>query len=84
MYFLVAFRLGMTVLRKILPDLKLKDEKLSQEVLAKLRVTQADFKDALRLVRPSALREVLIENPNVKWDDVGGLESIKQNLKEEH
>jgi len=73
---------AMVVLRKILPELKLKDEKLSQEVLAKLRVTHNDFKEALKLVRPSALREVLIENPNIKWEDIGGLETLKMELKE--
>ncbi len=73
---------AMSVLRKILPDLKLNTDIIPDEVLEKLRVTMEDFKDALRLVRPSALREVLIEAPNVKWGDVGGLDSLKQELKE--
>jgi len=74
---------AMVVLRKILPDLNFtKDEPIAKEILEKLIVEQEDFKDALRMVRPSALREVFIETPNVKWEDIGGLEEIKQNLIE--
>jgi transitional endoplasmic reticulum ATPase len=73
----------MVVLRKVLPDLKLKEEQpLSKELLEKLVITQEDFREALKVVRPSAMREVLIEKPNVKWEDIGGLEKIKQSLKE--
>ena len=74
---------AMNVLRRLLPDLKLdKDEPLPRELLEKLRVTKKDFKGALRLVRPSALREVMVEVPNVKWKDIGGMEDFKQELKE--
>ena len=75
---------AMNVLRKILPELKLKKdlEVIPDEILQKLRVTNNDFKEALRLVRPSAMREVLVETPNVKWDQVGGLEDLKQELIE--
>ncbi|MCX6741958.1 MAG: CDC48 family AAA ATPase [Candidatus Pacearchaeota archaeon] len=74
---------AMAALRRILPDLKLKeDEPLSQELLAKLIVTSKDFKDALKNVKPSAMREVLVESPNVKWTDIGGLDTVKQELKE--
>jgi len=74
---------AMNVLRKVLPDLNIKEnEPLPTEILDKLRVTGKDFKEALKLVRPSALREVLIEVPNVKWKDIGGLEQLKQELKE--
>jgi len=72
---------AMNVIRRILPDLKWK-EKIPEELLEKLTVTGKDFKEALRLVRPSAMREVLIETPNVKWEDIGGLEELKQELKE--
>jgi transitional endoplasmic reticulum ATPase len=51
-------------------------------MLEKLRVAEIDFSEALKIVRPSALREVLIENPNVHWSDVGGLEKLKATLKE--
>jgi transitional endoplasmic reticulum ATPase len=74
---------AMSSLRRALPDLKLKeDEPLGQDVLAKLQVTKKDFQEALKTVRPSAMREVLVESPNVKWTDIGGLENVKQDLKE--
>ena len=74
---------AMIVLRRILPELKLKEEEsIPKEILEKLRVTHDDFKEALKVVRPSALREVLIETPNVSWTDIGGLENVKQELKE--
>ena len=74
---------AMNVLRKFLPQMNLeKDEEVPQEILEKMIVKQEDFKEALKSVRPSAMREVLVENPNVKWDFVGGLDSIKQELKE--
>ena len=74
---------AMIVLRKALPDIKLKeDEPLPKELLEKLIITQQDFKEALKVVRPSALREVLVEIPNVKWFDIGGLENVKQELIE--
>ncbi|TKJ17543.1 AAA family ATPase [Candidatus Woesearchaeota archaeon B3_Woes] len=74
---------AMVVLRKVLPDLKLKDnQSLSKDVLEKLVVTQKEFREALKMVRPSALREVLIEKPNVKWEDIGGLDKAKESLEE--
>jgi len=74
---------AMSVLRRMLPVLKLgENADFTNEVLEKLTVTEQDFMDALKLVRPSALREVLIESPTVKWEDIGGLEKIKQELKE--
>ena len=74
---------AMNVLRKFLPELKVeKDEKISTEVLEKLKVDHEDFIEALKTVRPSAMREVLVETPNIKWEDVGGLDNIKQELKE--
>jgi len=74
---------AMSVLRKVFPQFDFKVEgQISKEVLEKLRVTKADFKEALKAVRPSAMREVLIETPKVKWGDVGGLEKAKQQLKE--
>ncbi|MEM4271890.1 MAG: CDC48 family AAA ATPase [Candidatus Pacearchaeota archaeon] len=74
---------AMIVLRRILPDLKLdKEETIPKEMLEKLLVSQKDFYEALKTVRPSAMREVLVEVPNVRWDDIGGLEKVKQELKE--
>ncbi len=74
---------AMNVLRRILPDINLKEDKeIPQDLLNRLMITDMDFKAALKIVRPSALREVFIEAPNVKWEDVGGLEQLKQELKE--
>ena len=74
---------AMLALRRILPKIKWKEEEeLPKEVIEKLKVTKKDFENALKIVEPSAMREVLIEVPNVKWDDVGGLENVKQQLKE--
>ncbi len=74
---------AMSVLRRVLPRFNLKDEeRIPGEILEKLKVYKSDFKEALKLVRPSAMREVLIENPNIKWDQIGGLEKPKQELKE--
>ncbi len=74
---------AMNVLRKVLPDLKLREkEPVPKEVLENLVVNMKDFKDALKYVRPSAMREVLVETPDVTWNDVGGLDFIKQELKE--
>ncbi len=79
----LAKEAAMIVLRRILPDLKYgKDEPLPNELLEKLRVGKKDFRDSLKVVRPSALREVLVEVPNVKWTDVGGLDGVKQELIE--
>ena len=79
----LAKEAAMIVLRRVLPDLKLKEEEpLSENILGKLIVARDDFKEALKVVRPSAMREVMIEVPNVKWDDIGGLEEAKQELKE--
>ena len=74
---------AMNVLRRMLPELDLdKDEAISEKVLEKLRINMNDFKEALKSVRPSALREVLIEAPNQTWEEVGGLENVKQELVE--
>ncbi len=74
---------AMAVLKRILPDINLKETtELSQDILKNLQITKKDFEEALRFVRPSAMREVLVETPNIKWDDVGGLEKVKQELKE--
>jgi transitional endoplasmic reticulum ATPase len=79
----LAKEAAMIVLRKVLPELQLeKDEAIPKETLEKLRLTQKDFWDALKVVRPSAMREVLVEIPNVKWDNIGGLDDVKQELRE--
>ncbi len=74
---------AMTVLRRILPDLKLDEEQpIPKEVLEQMMVAKKDFMDALKVVRPSAMREVLVEIPTVRWKDIGGLEDVKQQLIE--
>ncbi len=74
---------AMNVLRSVIPDLNLKkNEPIPSEILNKLKVTSEDFKVALKTVRPSALREVLVEAPNLKWTDAGGLDELKTQLKE--
>jgi len=73
---------AMSALRRILPEIKLDEKVIPPEVLEKLQVTKEDFDDALKMVEPSAMREVLIEVPNVRWSDVGGLEDVKQELSE--
>jgi 26S proteasome subunit P45 family len=74
---------AMSALRRILPEIKWKEEgELPRDVLEKLVVKKADFLNALKLVEPSAMREVLVEVPKVKWSDIGGLEEVKQALKE--
>jgi transitional endoplasmic reticulum ATPase len=79
----LAKEAAMIVLRRLLPDLKYdKEEAIPKEILEKLTITKADFREALKVVRPSALREVFIDVPNVKWGDVGGLEGVRQELLE--
>ena len=79
----LAKEAAMSVLRRLLPRLKLEnDEEIPKEILEELRIFDKDFLDALKVVRPSAMREVLVETPNVKWGDVGGIEKAKQELKE--
>ena len=79
----LAKEAAMIVLRRVFPDLRLdQEEALPKEVLEQLQVSQNDFREALKTVRPSAMREVLVEIPSVKWDDIGGLTDVKQELIE--
>ena len=73
---------AMRSLRRILPEIDLNEEKISAELLQKIQITNEDFRDALKEVRPSALREVQVQVPNVSWDDVGGLDELKEELRE--
>ena len=73
---------AMKCLRRLLPILNLEEEKLPPETLDKLIVTHEDFTKALIEVTPSGMREVFIENPDIKWSDVGGLKEVKQELQE--
>jgi transitional endoplasmic reticulum ATPase len=73
---------AMKCLRRMLPELNLEEEKLLPETLEKLIITMNDFQYAIREITPSALREVYVEPPEVKWDDIGGLDSVKRELQE--
>lgn len=73
---------AMVCLRKLLDRIDLGQQRIPYSQLASLRVTMAEFLQGFQSVEPSAIREVFVEVPNVHWDDVGGLESIKQQLRE--
>ena len=73
---------AMKCLRRLLPELNLEEEKIPPETLDKLIVNSEDFKKALVEVTPSGMREVFIENPDVKWEQVGGLAEVKRELME--
>jgi transitional endoplasmic reticulum ATPase len=73
---------AMKCLRRLLPVLDLQEEKLPPETLDKLIVKHEDFQKALIEITPSGMREVFIENPDVSWEEVGGLEDVKRELQE--
>ena len=73
---------AMAALRRVLPDVDLEAEEIPKDVLNSILVTKDDFKNALKDMQPSTMREVLIEKPNVKWEDIGALDEAKQELKE--
>ncbi|HLE96664.1 MAG TPA: CDC48 family AAA ATPase [Candidatus Thermoplasmatota archaeon] len=72
---------AMKTLRRFLPEIDL-DQPVPTEILERMEVTMEDFREAQREIEPSALREVLIEIPRVTWEDVGGLDQLKQELRE--
>ena len=73
---------AMKALRRYLPQIDLEEKRIPHEVLDQMVVNNEDFLDAFREITPTAMREVYIEVPNIPWDEVGGLEEVKQNLKE--
>lgn len=73
---------AMSALRTVLPEIDLEAPEIPKEILDKLQVTRGDFNNSMKDVRPSAMREIMIEIPNVTWDDIGGLEDVKCLLKE--
>ncbi|WP_456474676.1 CDC48 family AAA ATPase [Candidatus Pyrohabitans sp.] len=73
---------AMRSLRRILPEIDFELESIPAEILDKIEVTYQDFEEAFMDIEPSALREVLVEVPDVKWSDIGGLEQAKQELRE--
>ncbi|MGE5685610.1 MAG: CDC48 family AAA ATPase [Nitrososphaerota archaeon] len=73
---------AMKSLRNVLPEINLEESKIPVETLNKIKIKPQDFETALKEVQPSALREVYVQSPNVKWTEIGGLESIKEELRE--
>ncbi|MEE2747173.1 MAG: CDC48 family AAA ATPase [Candidatus Thermoplasmatota archaeon] len=73
---------AMKALRRYLPEIDLDQDEIPPEVLEKMEVQMNDFKIAIRDIEPSALREIYVEIPEVSWDDVGGLDEVKERLKE--
>src|SRR5687768_5214353 len=78
----LAREAAMETLRRSVSPTDLDSGHVSPEVLERLRVTRQDFMGALKRVQPSALREIMIEAPNIAWDDVGGLEEAKRELRD--
>ena len=76
----LAKETAMRSLRRVLPDIDLEAESIPADTLNKIIVEMNDFYDALKEVEPSAMREVMIESPNLHWSDIGGLDAIKQEL----
>jgi transitional endoplasmic reticulum ATPase len=77
----LAREAAMDAVRRILPQINLR-EGIPPDVLANLRVCRADFENALKRIQPSALREIMIQVPNVTWEDVGGLEATREQLRD--
>jgi transitional endoplasmic reticulum ATPase len=73
---------AMRALRKVLPEIDLSSENIPADILRKIIVTMQDFVDVTKEMEPSAMREVFVEVPDVKWEDIGGLGDIKQELQE--
>ncbi len=73
---------AMKCLCRMLPELDLENEKVSPENLDRLVISKTDFEQAIRDVTPSAMREVFLDSPDVNWNDIGGLEEVKKELRE--
>ncbi|MDW0144302.1 MAG: CDC48 family AAA ATPase, partial [Nitrososphaeraceae archaeon] len=78
----VAKEAGIRALRKVLPEIDLTTENIPSDILKKIVVTMDDFLSVIKEIEPSALREVFVEIPDVKWNDIGGLADVKQELQE--
>ncbi len=78
----LAREAAMAAVKKLMPEIEFEKDYIPSETLLKLEVTMDDFYEALKVVEPSALREVFTEIPNVKWEDVGGLTKVKQVLQQ--
>src|SRR3546814_14186085 len=78
----LAREAAIEAVRHIMPRLNLEEGTIPPEVLDELRVTRANLLDALKRVQPSAMREVMVQVPNVSWDNIGGLEEALMRLRE--
>src|SRR3954449_4145342 len=78
----LAKEAAMRALRRVLPDMDLSSQSIPLETLRKIIVKMSDFMDVIKEMEPSAMREVFVEVPDIKWDDIGGLSPIKQELQE--
>ena len=78
----LAKEAALATLRRVMPTLNLEEKAVPAEILEKLTVNRDDFEQGLKEVQPSALREIVVEIPNVRWEDVGGLQGVKQILHE--
>jgi transitional endoplasmic reticulum ATPase len=78
----LAKEAAIRALRRILPEINLEAQSIPGDILNKIIVKMADFQDALKEIEPSAMREVLVEIPDVTWDQVGGLQDVKEELRE--
>ena len=73
---------AMKALRRYLPQIDLEEERVPPSVLDKMQVTMEDFNNAYKEITPTAMREVYIEIPTIHWEDIGGLEEVKEDLRE--
>lgn len=73
---------GLRAARRLFPDTRYDSNEVSDESLASVQVTKDDFEGAFKEIGPSSLREVSVETPNVRWDEVGGLQEAKRTLIE--
>jgi transitional endoplasmic reticulum ATPase len=73
---------AMKALRRYLPKINLEEKRIPHELLEQMEVTNEDMMNAYREITPTAMREVYVETPNVRWEDIGGLDDVKQYLKE--
>src|ERR687897_385749 len=78
----LAKEAAMRALRRVLPEINLSAESVPGDIINKIIVTMEDFMDVIKEMEPSAMREVFVEVPDIKWDDVGGLGDVKQELME--
>ncbi len=78
----LAKEAAIRALRRILPEINLEAQSIPGDILNKIIVKMSDFLDALKEIEPSAMREVLVEIPDVSWDQIGGLEYVKEELRE--